>query len=52
MHTSGHATASLIAEVINAVEPKECIYPIHTENVEGFKELNIDEKYKRIIQIN
>lgn len=52
MHTSGHATASLIAEVINAVDPKEVIYPIHTENVAGFQELNIDDKYKRIIKIN
>lgn len=52
MHTSGHATASLIAEVINAVEPRESIYPIHTENVAGFQELNIDENYKRIIKIN
>lgn len=52
MHTSGHATASLIAEVINAVEPRESIYPIHTENVAGFQELNIDDNYKRIIKIN
>ena len=49
MHTSGHATASLIAEVINAVEPRECIYPIHTENITGFRELNIDEHYKKLI---
>ena len=44
MHTSGHATASLIAEVINAVEPKEVIYPIHTENARELEKLNIKEE--------
>lgn len=49
MHTSGHATASLIAEVINTVAPRRAIYPIHTEEVEKFKELAIDDTYKRRI---
>ena len=49
MHTSGHATASLIAEVINTVEPKELIYPIHTENAGQLMELNIKEELKKRI---
>ena len=49
MHTSGHATAPLIAEVINAVEPKEIIYPIHTENAKELEKLNIKEKLRRRI---
>ena len=40
----------MIAEVINAVDPQEEIIPMHTENVNGFKELDIDEKYKKIIR--
>ena len=50
MHTSGHATAKMIASVINAVDPQEEIIPMHTENVEGFKELRIDTKYKKMIR--
>ena len=49
MHTSGHATASLIAEVINAVEPRESIYPIHTENAKELEKLNIKEELRRRI---
>lgn len=49
MHTSGHATASLIADVINAVEPRECIYPIHTENAKELEKLNIKEEQRRRI---
>ena len=46
MHTSGHATPELIAEVINEVDPKERIYPMHTENAKGFEKLNIKEELK------
>ena len=46
MHTSGHATAELIAEVINAVEPQESIYPIHTENAKELEHLNIKEELR------
>lgn len=49
MHTSGHATASLIADVINAVEPKDCIYPIHTENAKELEKLNIKEGLRKRI---
>ncbi len=46
IHTSGHATAELIAEVINAVEPAESIYPIHTENAKALERLNIKEELR------
>lgn len=49
MHTSGHATASLIAQVIHTIAPRQAIYPIHTEKGEKFKELAIDDIYKRRI---
>lgn len=50
LHTSGHATAEMIASVIEAVDPQEAIIPMHTENVAGFKELDIDERYKKMIK--
>lgn len=49
MHTSGHATAALIADVINAVEPRESIYPIHTENAKEFEKLKIKDELMRTI---
>ena len=50
MHTSGHATAKLIAAVINAVNPTESIYPIHTENAKELEHLNIKEELRRKIR--
>lgn len=50
MHTSGHATAKLIAEVINAVEPTESIYPIHTENAKELEHINIKEELRNKIR--
>lgn len=52
MHTSGHATAKMLASVITAVDPQEEIIPMHTENAEGFKELEIQNRYKDIIRID
>ncbi len=50
LHTSGHATIEMIEAVITAVDPKEAILPIHTENAEKFKTLNIcDELKNRIV---
>ena len=51
MHTSGHATAKMIASVINAVDPQEDIIPMHTENIAGFRELDIDEHYRKMIRM-
>lgn len=50
LHTSGHATAKMISEVIMAVDPQKEIIPMHTENVDGFRELKIDEHYKTMIR--
>lgn len=47
LHTSGHATAETIAEVMKVVNPREAIVPIHTENAKGFLELDIPEEMKR-----
>ena len=51
LHTSGHAPAEVIAEVINRVSPREAIIPIHTENAKGFRELNIREELKEKIRL-
>lgn len=57
MHTSGHASLGLIAEVIDAADPKE-IRPIHTEEMGGFFRLNIagdaerSDELKRRLNIN
>lgn len=50
LHTSGHATAKMIEDVIKAVNPQEEIIPMHTEDIEAFKELDIDDKYKKMIK--
>lgn len=39
MHTSGHAPAEVIGEVIRRVCPREAVIPIHMENGNGFGEL-------------
>ncbi len=43
LHTSGHATANDIREMILTVKPQKTILPIHTEKPELFKELDIGE---------
>lgn len=45
-HTSGHAYPEFLAQVITAVNPTQTIWPIHTENAEGFFELNISDELK------
>ena len=49
-HTSGHAHAKMLADVINAVAPEEEIRPMHTEHPEMFEKLEIQEKYKKRIK--
>ncbi len=51
LHTSGHATAEQLAQLIRAVNPKEAIYPIHTERAEGFGELDIPQELKEKIKV-
>lgn len=50
LHTSGHATAKTIAEVIRAVNPREEIIPMHTEGSEEFLNLEIGEELRRKIK--
>ena len=45
-HTSGHAYAKDIAKVISSVNPTKAIIPIHTENKQGFMELEIAQELK------
>ena len=49
LHTSGHATPDLIEKVIKAVDPQKKIIPMHTENRDGFIDLDI-EKYIPLIR--
>lgn len=41
LHTSGHATAADIEEMINIVRPTIGVIPVHTTKKEQFKKLNI-----------
>ncbi len=51
LHTSGHATPKMLADVINAVAPTDALYPMHTEAFEEFKKSPyIKEQYKDLIQ--
>ena len=52
LHTSGHATAKMIKNVIIAVNPQEEIVPIHTECKEAFMDLDIDDALKNRIRKN
>ena len=51
LHTAGHATRELIRDVISAVEPREQILPIHTENAKAFLELDLPAELKAKIRI-
>ena len=51
LHTSGHATPGMLAKVINAVDPQDALYPMHTEKPDDFKtDLPIKESIRRIIK--
>ena len=50
-HTGGHAYPELIEQVITTVNPTQRIWPIHTENAEGFMKLNISEELKRKVRV-
>ena len=52
LHTSGHATPKTIAKIIETVKPTKRIYPMHTGNAEGFLLLDVDEKYKRMLDMS
>ena len=42
----------MIEDMITAMDPKEEIVPMHTENPEGFLNLNISKELKRKIRIH
>ena len=50
LHTSGHASAGMITELIKKVDPKEEIVPIHTECREAFLELDIGDDLKKRVR--
>ena len=52
LHTSGHATAKDIRQMILTVKPQKYIIPIHTEKPEAFKALNIDKYYDKVVVID
>ena len=49
LHTSGHASLELIAEVIRAANPR-ALYPIHTEDAWEFLRLDIPDPLKEELQ--
>lgn len=46
LHTSGHASAEILAKVCNAVNPRTAIIPIHSECSRDFSKLNISDELK------
>ena len=52
LHTSGHATAKMIEDVIKAMNPKEEIIPMHTECPGEFMKLEIGDELKSKIRGN
>lgn len=50
LHTSGHAAADMIRDMIVAVNPQEEIVPIHTECRDAFYDLDIGEELKNRIR--
>lgn len=52
LHTSGHADREMLAKVIETADPKEAIYPMHTENAAGYYELAISDTLKNKIHLD
>ena len=52
LHTSGHASPQMLADVINEVAPTDEILPMHTEHPELFTELPIIEELKKKIRFD
>ncbi len=49
IHSSGHADKETLAKFITNIAPRKYIVPFHTENPEGFKNLDIADKYKDMV---
>lgn len=52
LHTSGHATAEDIRQMILTVKPKKYIIPIHTEKPEVVEELDIGVYAEKVRKLN
>ena len=46
IHSSGHADKDTLAKFIEDIAPQKYIVPFHTENPAGFRELNVEGKYR------
>ena len=49
IHSTGHADKATLTKVIENVAPRKYIIPLHTENPAGFKELNVEDRYKKMV---
>ncbi len=49
-HTPGHADRETLARFIGEIRPRKYIIPFHTENAEGFRGLDVEDKYKAIVR--
>ena len=49
IHSTGHADKGTLAKFIQDIAPHKFIVPFHTEDAEGFKSLDIEEKYKDMV---
>lgn len=52
IHTSGHASMECLAKVCTMTNPKDAIIPIHSDESNNFKNLNIAQKFKDRITTN
>ena len=46
IHSTGHADRATLAKFIKDIAPRKYIVPFHTENPAGFKELDVEDKYR------
>ncbi len=51
LHTSGHASVKTLTDAIIAMNPRERIVPIHTENAGGFLELKLPKELMERMEI-
>ena len=49
IHSTGHADKATLAKFIERVAPRKYIIPLHTENPAGFKEVNVEDRYKKMV---
>ncbi len=46
LHTSGHASVQMLTEVIKTVNPRRAVIPMHTEDAEVFRYLEMSDELK------